>query len=112
MEEGHQKDSTDEHLRNKKKWRNVATRLERSAIREYWREKTEEMNSNPEEFYKVFNPFLYTHTHTHTHKKKINNQNNEIHLNVNGSVEKDQRNVAKHADEPRFMKTRFRHGLG
>ena len=74
------RDPTDENLRNKNKWRNVATRLRWTAIREYWRKKTKEMNSNPKEFYKVFNPFLHT--------KKQKNQNNEIHLNVNGMSRK------------------------
>ena len=56
------KNSTDENLQLKRKWRNVATKLRRRSLKQYWKSKTEEMNHNPREFYKVFKPFLDSKT--------------------------------------------------
>lgn len=85
------RNSTDENLFMKDKWRNEATKLRRKAIKEYWKAKAEEINSKPKEFYKVFRPFL--------HSRKQCNRVNEINLNVNGSVVNDQKNVANHFAE-------------
>ena len=42
----------------KNKWRNIATKCRRKAIKGYWKKKTEDLKSNPAEFYKTFKPFL------------------------------------------------------
>jgi hypothetical protein len=51
---------TSENYREKNKWRNIATKLRCKAIKEYWNEKTADLNNNPREFYKVFKPFIDT----------------------------------------------------
>ena len=56
------KNPSDENLKLKKKWRNVATKLRRRSLKHYWKVKTEGMNRNPREFYKVFKPFLDSRT--------------------------------------------------
>ena len=56
------KNPTDENPQLKKKWRNVATKLKRRSLKQYWKSKIEEMNHNPREFYKVFKPFLDSKT--------------------------------------------------
>ena len=77
---------TEENFHMKNKWRNEATRIRQKAIEEYCKVKTKEIKSNPKESYKVFKPFLHSSTQ--------GNGNSVINLNVNGYVEKDQRNVA------------------
>ncbi|XP_022808140.1 uncharacterized protein LOC111345128 [Stylophora pistillata] len=56
------KNPTDENLQLNKKWRNVATNLRRRSLKQYWKSKTEEMNHNRWEFYKVFKAFLDSKT--------------------------------------------------
>ena len=52
------KDRTAENLELKKKYRNIATRERRKAIRAYWYSKTEEHKSRPDKFYDTFKPFI------------------------------------------------------
>lgn len=52
------KNPTDENLQLRRKRGNVATKLRRKSLKQYWKSKTEGMNYNPREFYKVFKPFL------------------------------------------------------
>ena len=66
--------------------RNEATKQRRTAIKEYWRKKTEDLKNNPKAFFKTFKPFLSTKGCT---------ERENIHLNVNGNVIKDQTQVAE-----------------
>ncbi|KAK3744231.1 hypothetical protein QZH41_004610 [Actinostola sp. cb2023] len=77
---------TCENYREKNKWRNLATKLRRKAIKEYWKEKTEDLSNNPRAFYKVFKPFIDT--------KSQGTDNGVINLEVNGNILKDQTEVA------------------
>ena len=43
-----------------KTWTNAATRCRRSAIKEYWREKADDLKTKPKNFYSVFKPFLHS----------------------------------------------------
>lgn len=64
---------------------NAATKQRRIAINEFWRKETEDLKNNPKCFYKTFTePFLST---------KDSTKGEEIPLNVNGSVIKDQKQV-------------------
>ena len=51
---------TEENQRLSKMWRNTATRLRRTAIKEYWNKKAEDLRNNPKNFYSVFKPFLHS----------------------------------------------------
>ena len=52
------KDRTAENLELKKKYRNIATRGRRKAIRAYWYSKTQEHKSRSDKFYDTFKPFI------------------------------------------------------
>ena len=42
----------------KRKWRNLATKERRRAIKAYWTQKSDELRRRPRDFYKTFKPFL------------------------------------------------------
>ena len=63
------KNPTQENFELKKKYRNLATKERRKAIRTYWHIKAEEMNSKPSSFYSTFKPFL---SDSNKSSKKIN----------------------------------------
>ena len=65
-------------------WRNKATSYRRKAIKEYWKQKADDLKAKPSEFYKTFRPFL-------SDKKQ---PASEIHIKANGRIEKDQEKVA------------------
>ena len=69
-----------------KRWRNEATRLRRKAIKSYWNEISLELNENPRKFFSTFMPFI---------SSKGQKETNEIHLNIEGRIEQDQRIVAE-----------------
>ena len=52
------KNPTQEKGELKNKWRNIATKYRRKAIKQYWERKTDDFNNNLAEFYKTFEPFL------------------------------------------------------
>ena len=71
-----------------KTWRNTATRLRRRAIKEYWREKAYDLKINPKNFYSFFKPFLLSKS------KKC--EKSLLNLNIEGVIERDQRNIAEY----------------
>ena len=52
------KDRTAENLDLKRKYRNIATRERRKAIRAYWYTKADEHKSRPSKFHDMFKPFI------------------------------------------------------
>ena len=68
--------------------KNTATRLRRRAIKEYWREKADDLKTNPKNFYSVFKPFL------HSKSKKC--EKTLLNLDIEGVIERDQRKIAEH----------------
>ncbi|CAB4038116.1 Hypothetical predicted protein, partial [Paramuricea clavata] len=62
------------------------TRLRRKAIKSYWNEISLELNENPRKFFSTFMPFI---------SSKGQKETNEIHLNIEGRIEQDQRIVAE-----------------
>ncbi|XP_048580414.1 uncharacterized protein LOC125561124 [Nematostella vectensis] len=80
------KDKTPENWELRRRARNEATQQRRKAIKEYWRLKTADLKDNPKEFFKTFKPFLST---------KGCKASEEILLNENGEVIKDQKQVAE-----------------
>ena len=54
----HNKLRTEESGQQIRKWRNIATRLRRNAIKQYWRDKSADLKDDPRSFYKTFTPFL------------------------------------------------------
>ena len=75
---------TEENWELKRIWRNKATNYRRRAIKEYWKQKADDLKAKPSEFYKTFRPFL-------SDKKQ---PASEIHIKTNGRIEKDQEKVA------------------
>ena len=75
---------TEENWELKRIWRNKATSYRRKAIKEYWKQKADDLKAKPSEFYKTFRPFL-------SDKKQ---PASEIHIKANGRIEKDQEKVA------------------
>jgi len=70
---------TEENLHQKKSWRNRAANLRRKAIKNYWSVTTENMNTNPRDFYKVFKPFLDSKSrHIDDTQIQLENGNNLI----------------------------------
>ena len=51
------KNRTPENFELKRKYRNIATRERRKAIKAYWYRKCEDLKSKPREFYNTFRPF-------------------------------------------------------
>ena len=47
-----------ESLDEMRYWRNIATRLRRRAIKNYWRTKAVNLKENSRSFYKPFSPFM------------------------------------------------------
>ena len=80
------KNKTKENWELKRKARNEATRQRRIAIKEYLRKKSEDLKMRPREFFNTFRSFLNKKDHTY---------NTEIHLNDNGSIVRNQREVAE-----------------
>ena len=70
-----------------RKLRNEATRLKRKAIKGYWKRKSEELKTNPQDFYKTFTPFLGS-------KSKCRDYS-DIKLNINGQVSRDKEEIAE-----------------
>ena len=79
---------TEENRELIKTWRNIATRLRRRAIKEYWNKKADDLKTNPKNFYNVFKPFL------HSKSKKC--ENTLLTLDIDGVIEQDQCNSADH----------------
>ena len=75
---------TEENWELKRIWRNKATSYRRKAIKEYWKQKADDLKAKPSELYKTFRPFL-------SDKKQ---PASEIHIKANGRIEKDQEKVA------------------
>ena len=75
---------TEENWELKRIWRNKANNYRRKAIKEYWKQKADDLKAKPSEFYRTFRPFL-------SDKKQ---PASEIHIKANGSIEKDQEKVA------------------
>ena len=80
------KNKTQENWELRRKARNEATKQRRSAIKDYWRKKAEDLKTKPRDLFKIFKPFLST---------KDCSRNVEIQLNVNGNFVKDQKHVAE-----------------
>lgn len=75
-----------ENLELKRKYRNIATRERRKAIRAYWYKKTERLKSRPDKFYDTFKPFI-------SNKSK---ETTAIYLKTEGNnVVRDQKEVAE-----------------
>ena len=70
---------TEENWELKRIWRNKAAGYRRKAIKEYWKQKADDLKAKPSEFYKTFRPFL-------SDKKQ---PASEIHIKANGRIEKD-----------------------
>jgi hypothetical protein len=79
------KSRTPENWENKRKWRNIATKERRKAMKDFWQEKTKEIAIKPRQFFQTFKPFI---------SNKCKDERN-IHIKINGRVEKDQRKVAE-----------------
>ena len=79
------KSRTPENWENKRKWRNIATKERRKAIKDFWQEKTKEIAIKPRQFFQTFKPFI---------SNKCKDERN-IHIKINDRVEKDQRIVAE-----------------
>ena len=58
--------------------------IDEKLSKKYWKQKTDDLKAKPSEFYRTFRPFL-------SDKKQ---PASEIHIKANGSIEKDQENVA------------------
>ena len=54
----HQKLQTEESDQLLKQWRNIATSIRRKAMKQYWKERSDELRTNPRTFFKTFTPFL------------------------------------------------------
>ena len=79
-------DRTGENLELKRKYRNIATRERRNAIRAYWYTRADEHISRPSKFYYTFKPFI-------SNKSK---ESAAIHLKTEGdNAVKDQMEVAE-----------------
>ncbi|PFX19591.1 hypothetical protein AWC38_SpisGene16000 [Stylophora pistillata] len=49
---------TEENCELKRIWRNKATSYRRKSIKEYWKQKADDLKAKPSELYKTFKPFL------------------------------------------------------
>ena len=81
------KNRTPENFELKRKYRNIATRKRRKAIKEYWNTNSEELKSKLREFYNTFRPFIST---------KAKDSNSICLRTDTDKVEKDQTVVAEH----------------
>ena len=73
---------TEENRELMKTMRNIATRLRRRAIKEYWNKRADDLKTNPKNFYNAFKPFL------HSKSKKC--ENTLLTLDIDGVIEQDQ----------------------
>ena len=83
---------TPQNLELKRKWRNKATRQRCIAIKQYWTEISHNLKSNPKNFFKSFKPFW-------DREDKEDNRKREIHLSIEGKLERDKTVVAEHLSE-------------
>ena len=81
----HKKLQTEESLNEMRKWRNAATRIRRKAIKNYWREKADDLKANPRSFFNTFGPFL----------KNKDKGSTTISLQVEERIEQDQHAVVE-----------------
>ena len=79
------KDRTPENFELKRRFRNIATKERRKAIKAYWQKTSDELKSKPRNFYKTFRPFL-------SDKSK---DGTNICLKIDEKVEQDQLIVAE-----------------
>ena len=56
------KNKTLENFELKKKFRNIASKIRRKAIKEYWCKKTQNLKEKPRDFFNTFRPFLGSKT--------------------------------------------------
>ena len=80
------KERTAENWELKRKASNEAPREQRLPIKAYWEETTNEMKTQPRDFFRAFKPFLGS--------KKAPTGNNMIQIKVDSMIEKDQNVVA------------------
>ena len=69
------KNKTEENFKLKKKYRNLATKERRKAIKQFWKMKSEKIRENPRDFFNIFQPFI----------NKKTAKNNPITLNIDGN---------------------------
>ena len=69
------KNKTEENFKLKKKYRNLATKERRKAIKQSWKMKSEKIRENPRDFVNTFQPFI----------NKKTAKNNPITLNIDGN---------------------------
>jgi len=81
------KDKSAENWETNKRCRNETTRQRRLTIRQYWTKKTNDLKSNPRDFFRTFKPFLGS--------KSYNGKDAEINLKVNNTTVRDQATVAE-----------------
>ena len=74
-----------ENWKLKRKWRNIATRETRRAIKNYWSQKSDELKTRPRDFFKTFNPFL----------RSKGEESKNISLRADKSILTDQQIVAE-----------------
>ena len=86
MEAKYQKNKTASNCECKRITRNQATKQRRLAIKEYWKTKSEDLKTNPRDFFKTFKPFL---------SDKGIESDQDIELNIEGNVVKDQIKVTE-----------------
>ena len=58
------KNKTEENFKLKKKYRNLATKERRKAIKQFWKMKSEKIRENPRDFFNTFQPFVNRKTAT------------------------------------------------
>lgn len=81
----HTKLQTEESDQLRRKWRNRATRLRRNAIKQYWRDKSDDLKTNPRSFFKTFTPSL----------KDKKSGNSGISLKNGDNIVQDQQEVSE-----------------
>ena len=74
---GYSQNKTPQNLELKRKWRNKATRQRCIAIKQYWKEISHDLKSNPKNFFQTFKPFW-------DREDKEDNRKREIHLSTEG----------------------------
>ena len=79
---------TPENFKLKRQWRNEATKQRRTAIRKYWTEASDDLRQNRRKFYKTFKLFL--------DRNDKGGGASDIHLNIDGTLVKDQLRVTEH----------------
>ncbi|PFX12946.1 putative RNA-directed DNA polymerase from transposon BS [Stylophora pistillata] len=69
----------------KRKWRNIATRERRKAIKDYWAQKSSELKTRPRDLFQTFNPSL----------NSKNRDTTNISIRINDSIIRDQKKVVE-----------------